>query len=166
MWILSELQALEKGNFDLDHPVSRYTHVVNKDVLRTAKSLQKILDKTQCNSQAFKFSLTTYYSMKFLNSALIFCIIICTLHVATTMADDETVNFKCPLVGIDLQGHDIHAFYEGVDTWQECGALCAAYEGCNYWTANPDVTGSCYLKSSNNGLTGYPGVYSGDKDCY
>ena len=102
--------------------------------------------------------------MKFLNPALIFCIIICTFYVATTIADNEKVKFKCPLVDIDLQGHDIQSFY--VFTWQECGTLCAAIEGCNYWTANPDETGNCYLKSSNDGLTEYPGVYSGDKNCY
>ena len=32
MWILSELQALEKGNFDLGHPVKASIQVQKKEI--------------------------------------------------------------------------------------------------------------------------------------
>ena len=33
----------------------------------------------------------------------------------------DDANYNCPMIGIDLYGHDLDTFY-GIGSWQECGA--------------------------------------------
>merc|ERR1712212_1282052 len=40
----------------------------------------------------------------------------------------------CPAQDINLNLNDLICFPDSVQTWQDCGTICASYVGCKFWT--------------------------------
>merc|ERR1711934_1228480 len=75
----------------------------------------------------------------------------------------DDANYNCPMIGIDLYGHDLDTFY-GIGSWQECAHICniACTSNCKFWTF---AGGNCYLKSSDAGMRPTSGAVSGERGC-
>merc|ERR1711909_12933 len=82
----------------------------------------------------------------------------------------DDANYNCPMIGIDLYGHDLDTFY-GIGSWQECAHICniACNSNCKFWTYYPSPTSpwyqSCYLKSSDAGMMPNSDTFSGQRGC-
>merc|ERR550519_427371 len=87
--------------------------------------------------------------------------------LANTLGDMEgnmeDAHYNCPMIDIDLYGHDLDKFYD-IGSWQECAHICniAYTSNCKFWTFG---YGNCGLKSSDAGMRPTSGAVSGERGC-
>merc|ERR1712215_327232 len=77
-------------------------------------------------------------------------------------------SYSCPEAGIDFYGNDV-GLHLDVKSWADCGRICAATTGCNFWTWHisdgSNKANDCYLKSSDSGADEYSQSISGPRGC-
>merc|ERR1712126_92287 len=76
--------------------------------------------------------------------------------------------YGCPEYDVNFANNDVSRVQ--TDDWRACGEVCSLVNNCEYWTyddhaADPTYNGSCWLKSSDGGLTKSEGHVSGAKGC-
>merc|ERR1711915_957473 len=83
------------------------------------------------------------------------------LAVGSSDSDSLNSTFSCPEYNLDFDGHDLGYLYP-VDSWQNCGEICADVTGCVAWTLG---NRRCNVKTSTHGATYYSGAISGLRHC-
>ena len=89
------------------------------------------------------------------------------LVVALVVMASTSSAFDCPEADVVMGGKDYWFDYVPyVESWEDCGRICALVSQCNFWTWGTDSGGTgCYLYETDTGL-GYDARYiSGERGC-
>jgi len=70
--------------------------------------------------------------------------------------------YSCPEMDVDFGSNDVDNIH-GITDWRACGTICDITPPCKFWTMG--FYNTCWLKSSDAGLSVDFGAISGAKGC-
>merc|ERR1712126_666042 len=109
-----------------------------------------------CARKAFTLALSIPRSIRKMKVIFLF------LSTFSIMYWVQCAEYSCPEMDVDFWGYDIDELHD-VSDWHDCGDACQLVSSCMYWTLTKEKR--CVLKSSDAGLTKYPGSISGARGC-
>ena len=87
------------------------------------------------------------------------------LVVALVVMASTSSAFECPEADVEMGGNWFD-YVPYIESWEDCGRVCALNSRCNFWTWGTDSQGTgCYLYETDAGLAFNALYVSGERGC-